>query len=1458
MSASEASDASAAKASTSEPKGKAPEGKASSTLDGGYKRGAGVKGEVKLPKLTSDNYRLWSHLLKVHLIAKDLWKVVSGATLIPPESMPLDRDSWIFDDATAITILMGAMDERQQKHVQLQRSAKDVWDTAAEIHGRDSRARLVPMLRRFHTYKAKPEEGVDETVAELEDMRDIIANINPEVRPTDIMMALVLMDSVDHERYNAVKVQLNDLEDLTFRKVVEKYKEIEQLARDNADTPYDTAQKASSKSKFKGKCYHCKKPGHVKTKCYKWLATDEGKAYKEDNDTADTAQEKGKKAKDRSKGEEKETKQDGKGRRGHRARKATGTQDSSDSESSNNESVYGHLAINYESSDDVSDSAHHSASQRYTSPHDFARMARFTSNVAPPIDQWVIDSGASRHMTANRTLFTNFTLQVSWVTIANGVKIKSPGRGDVAVELDGKEFTLTDVLYVPDLDANLLSISALQAKGMVVRFGLSCVEILRKGTCLATGSLVGKTYLLRSAGNGAALVATETPTAAKNPEQDRYLLWHSRMGHVGAYRLVALTDVTNGVGARIQNHESVCKCITCTQTKMTRIVNRNPPNKATKQLERVYSDFWGPYRVPNNQGSKYFVSFIDEFSGYSEIYLGARSELERLFRMYKNRIEIETGKRIRTLRCDNAAEYEKLARTILPEGIVVEFTTAYTPEQNGVAEQLNRTLMQMVSAMQMWSGLPRSFWGDAVLTANYLKNRLPSKRQGMKTPYEMWCQKKPEIGHIRTYGCLVHVHIPSETRAKMDKVSHQGILVGFQSSRQYKVYNPDTKTVGVHTSVKFFEDWPGGPLLNTPAEPGEWEIDTADSDYEPDQDSDNDVDNLDNSTDDNSKKESANVEPASTDQHNQSPNDDFLGNQQEPPIEEVIDTPPPKHSRVPPKQNQHLITATSSRPKRTKRPYDPKAFDKSKAPIAIVYVAQLPEPATYQEAMTGPNRREWRGAVGEELEALWRKRTFTIVQKPKNRELISPKWVFKIKYTSAAVIERFKARLCARGFSQKYGIDYEETFAPTLRFESLRMLMAMTALLDLEAHQMDISNAYLEGELDVKIYMEIPEGIDVPDPENKALLLQKGLYGLKQSGRIWNRKFRRYLARIGFVPIPADTCVFINSQSGVIISVYVDDLLIFSSKISCINAVKKQLKQEYKVRDLGEVDQILGVRVQRNRQTRTLTLDQAVYIENFLSKCGMENSRSVSTPIDGYEALTAAIPGEPRTDQLEYQKRIGYLMYAMTHTRLDITFAVAKLSQFCHDPSVRHRVALDRVLRYLNWTTKLGIIFSGAEGKYIPDPLGYADAAYADSSDDRKSTHGMALLLTGSACIWTSTKQRTVSTSTTEAEYVAQCQASKQLVWASRWLQQLGFREGGPIELRCDNQGAIALVKNPENHSRTKHIDVQYHYIREVVEDGLVQISYVPTSEMAADILTKPLTKVAFERCRTLLGMGET
>ena len=723
---------------------------------------------------------------------------------------------------------------------------------------------------------------------------------------------------------------------------------------------------------------------------------------------------------------------------------------------------------------------------------------------------------------------------------------------------------MTDVLFVPGLDANLLSIKALQAKGMIIKFGLGAVEITRDNQLVATGSLVDKTYILKSSQAQVALVSTEsakTPNSKESKERDKYIPWHGRMGHPGPQRMKRLYDVSNGTDRL--DIKNLDKCITCTYTKMTRVVNRTPPFRVTKKGERTYSDFWGPYKVANTQGTKYFLSFMDEYTRRSEIYLCARTDLRRCYYLYKNKFEVETKEKLRIIRTDNAKEYHSLEKELLDQGTVMEFTSYYTPEQNGVAERLNRTLIQMVSAMQLWAGLPKSFWGEAVLTANYLRNRLPVKGiANGGTPYEAWKGRKPSLEHIRTYGCLAHVHVSSETRDKMDRVSQQGIFVGYHSSKQYLVYDPKKKAVGWHTSIQFFEDWPGGPLLDTPAEPGVWELKTGGSDYEPDAGdmvmprTDPTIDHLE---DDQTRV--LNMPGISTPENTLENDNDILPSVGESvgegPLELTeIPHPPPNlpanegisPSSPPPDSpgniaNQEIaigpperrvkkgkpivITAAFSRPQRNRNPHDRYAFDNQKALLAVAYASkESQEPATFSEAMKGHDHRKWRVAIDEELQALTANGTFTIADMPPDRDLITSKWVFKIKYFASGTLDRYKARLVARGFSQKYGIDYEETFAPTLRFESLRMLLAMAAKHDLEIHQLDISNAYLQGNLDEEIYMEILEGMNVKG--SKALLLKKGLYGLKQSGRIWNKRFKAFIMSKRFTPISCDNCVFIN------------------------------------------------------------------------------------------------------------------------------------------------------------------------------------------------------------------------------------------------------------------------------------------------------------------------------------------
>lgn len=277
-----------------------------------------------------------------------------------------------------------------------------------------------------------------------------------------------------------------------------------------------------------------------------------------------------------------------------------------------------------------------------------------------------------------------------------------------------------------------------------------------------------------------------------------------------------------------------------------------------------------------------------------------------------------------------------------------------------------------------------------------------------------------------------------------------------------------------------------------------------------------------------------------------------------------------------------------------------------------------------------------------------------------------------------------------------------------------------------------------------------------------------------------------------------------------------------------------------------------SIQVHRDLKNKILILEQPQYAEKLLRDHSMDQVTPVSTPIDGYTSIAVAHPEEARADQREYQRRIGSLMYLMIGTRPDLAFAIGKLSQFCIDSTIRHMNALNRVLEYVRGTTYLGLRYQSSG-----EPIGYSDSAYGDDQEDRKSTYGFAFLCGQAACIWYSRKQRDVCTSTTEAEYVGMSEAGKSIVWATRWLKGLRLMSMNhdPIKLLGDNKGSIHLSKNPEYHRRTKHIDIKYHYIRQLVEDKDLTIDYIPTAQMAADILTKPLNMKLFSECRRLLGM---
>jgi len=358
--------------------------------------------------------------------------------------------------------------------------------------------------------------------------------------------------------------------------------------------------------------------------------------------------------------------------------------------------------------------------------------------------------------------------------------------------------------------------------------------------------------------------------------------------------------------------------------------------------------------------------------------------------------------------------------------------------------------------------------------------------------------------------------------------------------------------------------------------------------------------------------------------------------------------------------------------------------------------------------------------------------------------------------------------------------------------------------------------------------------------------------GLKQSGRTWNKKITNFFEEQGLQSLPADHSVFANGSRTLIVALYVDDLLLFAATVEEIQPLKDALSATFEMKDMEEAKFVLGINITRDRAAKTLVIDQEHYIKDLLKEHDLDHQKAVPTPADSYASLVAREPGEPATDIKAYQRILGRLNWLVRACRPDIAFVVQRLSQFSHNPGAKHLGGAQHLLRYLSNTRTHGIKYT----KAVQQLVGYTDSDFA-ADQSRKSTMGYIFLLAQGPITWSSKMQRSVSTSTAEAEYHALAYAGKEAVWIRNLLQQLKQQQQEPTILYGDNQGAIALVKNPEFHARTKHIDVSAHYIRELEEDQVVKVQYKATDEMLADCLTKPLKTVQHQRNVEAMGIQE-
>jgi hypothetical protein len=872
-------------------------------------------------------------------------------------------------------------------------------------------------------------------------------------------------------------------------------------------------------------------------------------------------------------------------------------------------------------------------------------------------------------------------------------------------------------------------------------------------------------------------------------------------------------------------------------------------------LQLVHTDVCGPIPTSSCSGGyRYFVTFTDDFSRRIAVYMlrdKTATSLAAVFGEYRRYSEQETGHTIRCVRSDNGTEYAGEFDQLLSEaGIRHETTVAYSPEQNGVAERANRTLQEAARCFLEQAGLPHEFWAFAILAAAFTRNLLTNKATGNKTPDELWSGNKPSVERLRTFGCDAFVHVPSPGRSKFDSRAIKCIFVGYaRTQKAWVCWDPVEQTRYVSRDVEFHEDKFTAvsliqreeitdshaalkPVITTPlVAPPALPAPVRSSAVAPAPVAEQQPSVL------------ADAPPSVIEhEHNETDTDDDSGQTSESDnASEAVELAPA----------QSAIRLRSGRLSRAPRDYW-RTTEHSNAVMTI-------PPASHRQAVGAPESQHWQQAMREEHQSLIQHDTYDLVELPPGRRPLTCRWVYNIKQKADGSIERYKARLVVRGFSQTEGIDYNETFSPVAKMQSIRTLLAIVAITDMELHQMDVKTAFLHGDVKEDLYMQQPEGFVQPGKEHLVCKLKRALYGLKQAPRAWYERIDSFLVGIGFTRVQADYGVYVI-RSGVmvcIISVYVDDLLLACNSVPYLTDIKRKLSGEFEMKDLGEAAYILGVRITRDRSKRLIYLDQQKYIEDVLVTFGMENCRPVATPMEHGMQLSADM--SPDTDegralmlQYPYRSAVGSLMYAMTTTRPDLAFSVSAVSQFLANPGMKHWQAVKRVFRYLRGTTGQKLMLGGTDQVVL---TGYSDADWGASKDTRKSVGAYAFLLGVGAVSWRSRRQRAVARSSMEAEYMALSQAACEAVWLRRLLEQMGFAQDQPTVLLADNQGSMALATNPVHHDRSKHIDIQHHYIREVVDDKLVMLQYCSTQDMAADVLTKSLTRDKHCKCVQMLGI---
>jgi len=1147
-----------------------------------------------------------------------------------------------------------------------------------------------------------------------------------------------------------------------------------------------------------------------------------------------------------------------------------------------------------------------------------------TNEEFPLRNSFILDSGADIHVCNNidRAIGPIRPADTGERLAAGSGWIPILGYGEVEVKTrapaprDQQTMKLKNVAFIPSFFTSVVSLKKLIAGGidwlvrenrLILKDQIFCFVEPKLGQWVLEFNEIQQSSTKSNSNQSSTFVVR---SAQARVSQAPAAIWHERLAHCGPEVLEHLPTTVTGV--RLANGPSTTECETCAVGKAHKIVSRRPSPEAEKPFDRIHWDMIHFHEGFN--GDKYASHFLDDKTRMNWVFTHSEKTqkvLLNIFEEFAEYIKRQFERKIKIFRNDNESalgnDFKAWTRR---EGIDLETSVPYSPEQNGSAERSGGVIVAKARCIRIHANLPEEMWPETVKAAAYLVNRTPTKRLAWKSPAESLQNAlgrtvvRPDISHLRVYGCKVYAYIPQEVREreayhKLAPRARIGYLVGYDSTNIFRIWFPQLREVRPEKNVAFNEleffdpkdlDEPLEDIIVTIEVP---ELPTIPpggfilEDFEEEEIGDT-IEVIPPSSQPSSENSKAISTPSTppalpTPSPTASPEPAPMAG--DAPAASTAPVAEPAPAPAEPAQSSEISTVSKpSREifgnpedprniiegRRTRKPTSKPGETPAAAFLQAFSLGSLhqdpslhrdrlpPPPRNWRELLNHLHRNGFAKAAQTEWAALEKKDTFEIIEKSRIdiNGILPLMWVFDYKLDLNGYLARYKARICVRGDLQP--ISAHETYAATVKMKIFRFILALTAAFDLDTWHADITNAFLNSRLDEDVYCKLPDGFAQP---GKCIKLLRALYGLRRAPRLWQQELSDFLETQGLRQVKEESCLFTNDD-GIFLLFYVDDILMVSRKDCETQAlrIRNALLARYELKDLGELKWYLGIRIIRDRARGKLWMCQDSYLEKIVHRYHLEFRKYPSTPM-------TIEPMPPNSQQatpqqiLAYQGKTGSINYATVQTRPDAARAASHLAEFATNPSQQHQDAADQTILYLDGTRYLAIEYSAsATGQEIAytKPLEVAsDASFGNCATTRRSSEGYLFKLFGGPIDWVSVKQKTVTTSTTEAELLALTHAATEALWWNRLFEDVGFRLDHDLVINCDNQQTIRLLTKdlPTLVTKLKHVDIRQHWLREQIADNRINIAWISTSHMPADGLTKSLPKQKHQNFVQQLGL---